>query len=608
MFKKYFFFAAIVAVLISCGKEPAIVQNNNPNPNSNEKTLVINASFGLTTKVDYSQAEDGGYKATFNEKDYLQMWFHKPGGASAGSTIAVIDPNTISADGGSASFIVNYAEMPESVDYVFAGLCYSGCEYSPNGVNLTSQTGLEINALNHCLIAGKCMTSDIKATEGGMSVPLKLEHRTSIFKLVLTLPEGADAQPAGTQKPSTISITNANNTIHNYVNLAWGSFNGKETKGAITTKPAKVEKDGTVITSYITVWAEDKFDGSKITVTTENGVYTTDFTPTAAISAGKIYTVARTLSVPSVNESVWKSDEAGSVNFASAAGETLTEGWLSCKDNKISWEANTTGAPRSAKLTFKNGSTYEVYQIGPADFAGAWDMYVFNYYKGKYTNGAYKAERVGPQGDFVVDEGKLSEAQHRDITIGTMTPEEVTSTKDGKHTHNITIDGFSDPGLKAKSEVAIDYANKKAYLNIYFMQPLLKDVVANPTAGEHFTEAGFSDKYAWLMPALNSANTLKGSYQLGFATLTQDNQAWYQGVVTAEGSSLKVKWTSNQVAGNLQVLKTTGKSYIYGIMVNPYSNGGTKIGTDISASTLVKSGDNAAYQYCYQGDMIFVKK
>ena len=606
MFKKYFCFAAIVAVLISCGKDPAIVQNDNPN--SNEKTLVINASFGLTTKVDYSQAEDGGYKATFNEKDYLQMWFHKPGGASAGSTIAVIDPNTISADGGSASFIVNYAEMPESVDYVFAGLCYSGCEYSPNGVNLTSQTGLEINALNHCLIAGKCMTSDIKATEGGMSVPLKLEHRTSIFKLVLTLPEGADAQPAGTQKPSTISITNANNTIHNYVNLAWGSFNGKETKGAITTKPAKVEKDGTVITSYITVWAEDKFDGSKITVTTENGVYTTDFTPTAAISAGKIYTVARTLSVPSVNESVWKSDEAGSVNFASAAGETLTEGWLSCKDNKISWEANTTGAPRSAKLTFKNGSTYEVYQIGPADFAGAWDMYVFNYYKGKYTNGAYKAERVGPQGDFVVDEGKLSEAQHRDITIGTMTPEEVTSTKDGKHTHNITIDGFSDPGLKAKSEVAIDYANKKAYLNIYFMQPLLKDVVANPTAGEHFTEAGFSDKYAWLMPALNSANTLKGSYQLGFATLTQDNQAWYQGVVTAEGSSLKVKWTSNQVAGNLQVLKTTGKSYIYGIMVNPYSNGGTKIGTDIAAGTLVKNGSNAAYQYCYQGDMIFVKK
>ena len=140
------------------------------------------------------------------------------------------------------------------------------------------------------------------------------------------------------------------------------------------------------------------------------------------------------------------------------------------------------------------------------------------------------------------------------------------------------------------------------------MQSLLKEVVANPTAGEHFTEAGFSDKYAWLMPALNSANTLKGSYQLGFATLTQDNQAWYQGVVTAEGSSLKVKWTSNQVAGNLQVLKTTGKSYIYGIMVNPYSNGGTKIGTDISASTLVKSGDNAAYQYCYQGDMIFVKK
>ncbi len=610
MFKKYFCFAAVAAALISCGKEPAVNQNGEESDTS-EQTIVVNATLGVNTRVDYSQAEDGGYKASFSEKDYLMIWFHTTSNGSANNNncIAPIDASTISEDGRTASFKVNYAEMPENVDYVFAGLCYSGCEYSPNGVNLTSQTGLEINALNHCLIAGKCMTSDIKATEGGMSVPLKLEHRTSIFKLVLTLPEGADAQPADAQKPSTISLTNANNTIHNYVDLAWGSYNGKQTTGSITAKPAKVEKNGTVITSYITVWAEDKFDGSKITVTTENGVYTTDFTPTAAISAGKIYTVARTLSVPAVNESVWKSDEAGSVNFASATGETLTEGWLSCKDNKISWEANTTGAPRSAKLTFKNGSTYEVYQIGPADFAGAWDMYVYNYYKGKYTNGAYtKPERFGPQGDFVVDESKLSEAQHRDITIGTMTPEEITSITDGKHTHNITIEGFSDPGLKAKSEVAIDYANKKAYLNIYFMQPLLKEVVANPTAGEHFTEAGFSDKYAWLMPALNSANTLKGTYQLGFATLTQDNQAWYQGVVTAEGSSLKVKWTSNQVAGNLQVLKTTGKSYIYGIMVNPYSNGGTKIGTDISASTIVKYNNNAAYQYCYQGDMIFVKK
>lgn len=606
MFKKYFCFAAVAAALISCGKEPAV--NQNEGNDTSEQTILINATLGGNTRVDYSSTEDGGYKATFSDKDYLQIWFHKTDGNSAGEVkVAPIDPSTISEDGRSASFKVNYAEMPGNVDYVFAGLCYSGCEYSPNGVNLASQTGLEINALNHCLIAGKCMTNDIKNTDGGMSIPLKLEHRTSIFKLVLTLPEGADAKPVDSLKTaSTIAISNAKNSFHNNIALAWGTFNGKQTKGGITSKAATVKDN--VVTSYVTVWAEDDFAASKITVSTENGVYSTDFTPTAAISAGKIYTVARTLSVPAVNESVWKSDEAGYVNFASADGETLTEGWLSCKDNKISWEANTTGAPRSAKLTFKNGSTYEVYQIGPADFAGAWDMYVFNYYKGKYTNGAYKAERVGPQGNFVVDEGKLSEAQHRDITIGTMTPEEVTSTTDGKHTHNITIDGFSDPGLKAKSEVAIDYANKKAYLNIYFMQPLLKDVVANPTAGEHFTEAGFSDKYAWLMPALNSANTLKGSYQLGFATLTQDNQAWYQGVVTAEGSSLKVKWTSNQVAGNLQVLKTTGKSYIYGIMVNPYSNGGTKIGTDIAAGTLVKNGSNAAYQYCYQGDMIFVKK
>lgn len=375
MFKKYFCFAAVAVALISCGKEPAVNQNGEESGTS-EQTIVINATLGGNTRVDYSPAEDGGYKATFSEKDYLLIWFH----GSDASSLAPIDPSTISEDGRTASFKVNYAEMPKNVDYVFAGLCYSGCEYNPNGVNLTSQTGLEINALNHCLIAGKCMTSDIKATEGGMSVPLKLEHRTSIFKLVLTLPEGADAKPADSLKTaSTIAISNASNSFHNNIALAWGTFNGKQTKGGITAKAAKVKDN--VVTSYVTVWAEDDFAGSKITVTTEKGVYSTDFTPTAAISAGKIYTVARTLDIPKENKVVWKNDEAGTMSFASAGGEELSAGegnWLTCKGNVVSWTANTSGVQRNAKLTFKNGSSFEMWQADPKDlvatFAGVYTL------------------------------------------------------------------------------------------------------------------------------------------------------------------------------------------------------------------------------------------
>lgn len=378
MFKKYFCFAAVAAVLVSCGKEPSV--NQNGGTDTVKKTIVINATLGVNTRVDYSPTEDGGYKATFSEKDYLQIWFHKTDGKSAGDVkVAPIDPSTISDDGRSASFKVNYAEMPENVDYVFAGLCYSGCEYSPNGVNLTSQTGLEINALNHCLIAGKCMVADIKAADGKMSVPLKLEHRTSIFKLVLTLPEGADAKPADSLKTaSTIAISNANNSFHNNITLAWGTFNGNQTKGGITAKAATVKDN--VATSYVTVWAEDDFAGSKITVTTEKGVYSTDFTPTAAISAGKIYTVARTLDLPKENKVVWKNDEAGTIAFASAGGEELSaEGnWLTCKNNVVSWTANTTGSIRNAKLTFKNGSSFEMWQADPKDlvatFAGAYTL------------------------------------------------------------------------------------------------------------------------------------------------------------------------------------------------------------------------------------------
>ena len=212
-----------------------------------------------------------------------------------------------------------------------------------------------------------------------MSVPLMLEHRTSMFKLVLTLPEGADAKPADSLKTaSTIAISNANNSFHNNITLAWGTFNGKQTKGGITAKAATVKDN--VATSYVTVWAEDDFAGSKITVTTEKGVYSTDFTPTAAISAGKIYTVARTLDLPKENKVVWKNDEAGTIAFASAGGEELSaEGnWLTCKNNVVSWTANTTGSIRNAKLTFKNGSSFEMWQADPKDlvatFAGAYTL------------------------------------------------------------------------------------------------------------------------------------------------------------------------------------------------------------------------------------------
>ena len=56
----------------------------------------------------------------------------------------------------------------------------------------------------------------------------------------------------------------------------------------------------------------------------------------------------------------------------------MTSDWLSCKEGKVSWTANTTGALRNAKLTFKNGSSFEMWQADPKDlvatFAGAYTL------------------------------------------------------------------------------------------------------------------------------------------------------------------------------------------------------------------------------------------
>ena len=606
MKKKIFALIALAAAFVGCSKEAS----ETPSPAVEGQKFVITASVGdPATRLGYVENDQNGFTARFTSSEKISLYFLKADNSVALSRVLNIDGYSISDDGRTAKFettdLVTPTDAVKLAAYLYSG---SGSTYTEE--KATTDLSLQANlgaAQSHHILYTTLNTSDIKVDENGVSTAnIKFAYKTALLRFNLTLP---GVEPTKDSK-TVITISNPNNTIHNVLDIVWGELASTSTTGDIVIYPSDTVKKEYKAIATACVWAADNFKDTKITVKVG------DEEPFSAnlelkketLEAGKVYDVTRSLEMPPRPFSVWQSDEEGSVDFKYSGGENVTADWLSCKDGKISWTANTTGSPRTAKLEFKNGFSYEVYQIGPADFAGAWDMYVFNYYKGTYTNGAYKAERVGPQGNFVVDEGKLSEAQHRDITIGTMTPEEVTSTTDGNHTHNITIDGFSDPGLRAKSEVAIDYANKKAYLNIYFMQPLLKDVVANPTAGEHFTEAGFSNNYAWLMPALNASAALNGAYQLGFATLTQDNQAWYRGVVTAEGTSLKVKWTSNQVDKNLQVLKTTGKSYIYGIMVNPYSNGGTKIGTDIAAGTLVKNGKNAAYQYCYQGDMVFVKK
>ena len=135
---------------------------------------------------------------------------------------------------------------------------------------------------------------------------------------------------------------------------------------------------------------------------------------------GKLYTVTRNNETLS-DVSLWTSDAAWTKTY-DAPGYKITtieripaEGsdWLSVTSDgtkvTVSATANTTGAPRQAKLVFGNGSqktTIDLTQIDESDFAGAWDMTAFKVFTtmGSTTTNNYdpKWGAVGSQPSDII--------------------------------------------------------------------------------------------------------------------------------------------------------------------------------------------------------------
>jgi len=70
----------------------------------------------------------------------------------------------------------------------------------------------------------------------------------------------------------------------------------------------------------------------------------------------------------------WVDDAAGSQEISASGTPTGGDGWLTYADGKVSWTANATGLPRTATLTFENGSSFKLTQVSPADFKGNWNL------------------------------------------------------------------------------------------------------------------------------------------------------------------------------------------------------------------------------------------
>lgn len=364
MYKKILTIFALAASLLACNK----AENEVVAPETGAKTLTITATIGdPDTRLSYSEATDGSYKARFNENDVIWAYFAKPDNSVAGPAAKLeIDAKTISFDGKKACFRQPLVTIPEGASKIIAYLTNTANTTNFDGgddivSDISSQANLTA-ALNNQVIYGAVDFKDLTSSDpDALAASIPFSYKTSLLKFSLALPEGTEVDPK-----ATVSVSLSNGKIHNKLHISGGVLGAKSEEGEL--KLGATVANG-IVSASAAVWAGDDLN-SQIGVTIGEDSYFAEFKPAASIVAGKVYTVERTLAVSAKPVTMWANDDAASVDFKYSGGEDLTNDWLSCKAGKISWTANTTGAPRTAKLTFKNGSSFELTQVNPTDLKG----------------------------------------------------------------------------------------------------------------------------------------------------------------------------------------------------------------------------------------------
>lgn len=367
MYKKILTIFALAASLLACNK----VENEVVAPENGAKTLTITATIGdPDTRLSYSEATDGSYKARFNENDVVWAYFAKADNSVAGPvTKLAIDPKSISFDGKTACFRQPAVSIPEGSTKIIAYLANTANTTNFDGgddivSDISSQANLTA-ALNNQVIYGAVDFKDLTSTNpDALAASIPFSYKTSLLKFSLALPEGTEVDPK-----AAVSVNLTSGKIHNKLHISGGVLGAKSEEGEL--KLGATVANG-MVSAAAAVWAADDLN-SKIFVNIGEDTFIADFKPAASIVAGKVYTVERTLAKVSM-ASQWISDEAGSVDFPDGGSAAVTEGFLSYANGKISWTKNETGKPRSAKLIFANGFTFEAVQIGPDSFKGDWSF------------------------------------------------------------------------------------------------------------------------------------------------------------------------------------------------------------------------------------------
>lgn len=550
MYKKILTIFALAASLLACNK----VENEVVAPENGAKTLTITATLGdPATRLSYSEATDGSYKARFNNDDVVWAYFAKADNSVAGPvTKLAIDPKSISFDGKTACFRQPAVSIPEGSTKIIAYLANTANTTNFDGgddivSDISSQANLTA-ALNNQVIYGAVDFKDLTSTNpDALAASIPFSYKTSLLKFSLALPEGTEVDPK-----AAVSVTLSNGKIHNKLHISGGVLGAKSEEGDLNLGATVANG---VVTAYAAVWAADDLN-SKIFVTIDKDSFLADFKPSATIAAGKAYTVERAVTKVSM-ETKWIADEAGSVEFPNGGTATVTEGFLSYADGKISWTKNETGKPRSAKIVFANGSTFEALQIGPADFKGAW---------------TFTTKVFAQAGSFVPAKDPYT---FGDVTLGEPRNTEALVAPDGKtYTNNIGVKGlFFDTVLDACLD--IDYEAKTLRMGLFLDT---RDGIGQQVNGKYATYfPGLATKSAtaWGKPWLYTETDLGDpDYVWMWFKISEDfNTIIYQNRTTADvelQTLTQYGSTINQICGFGVVLSNTNA--FNHSTVNAYAN------------------------------------
>lgn len=550
MYKKILTIFALAASLLACNK----VENEVVAPENGAKTLTITATLGdPATRLSYSEATDGSYKASFNNDDVVWAYFAKADNSVAGPvTKLAIDPKSISFDGKTACFRQPLVTIPEGASKIIAYLANTANTTNFDGgddivSDISSQANLTA-ALNNQVIYGAVDFKDLTSTNpDALAASIPFSYKTSLLKFSLALPEGTEVDPK-----AAVSVNLTSGKIHNKLHISGGVLGAKSEEGDLNLGATVANG---VVTAYAAVWAADDLN-SKIFVTIDKDSFLADFKPSATIAAGKAYTVERTVTKVSM-ETKWIADEAGSVEFPNGGAAAVTEGFLSYANGKISWTKNETGKPRSAKIVFANGSTFEALQIGPADFKGAW---------------TFTTKVFAQAGSFVPAKDPYT---FGDVTLGEPRNTEALVAPDGKtYTNNIGVKGlFFDTVLDACLD--IDYEAKTLRMGLFLDT---RDGIGQQVNGKYATYfPGLATKSAtaWGKPWLYTETDLGDpDYVWMWFKISEDfNTIIYQNRTTADvelQTLTQYGSTINQICGFGVVLSNTNA--FNHSTVNAYAN------------------------------------